>query len=144
MAFMLVLSAAVIAALFLSGRAKTMTANDWMAVAIALLGVNMLRGGNWAMGGGLVIAAAAWRGSKFLSALKFGKPDERQPRNFDLDRARSLLGVADGADRAAINAAWRGCLAEHHPDRGGDEQVARQINRARDILLEELETINHR
>ncbi len=141
---MLILSAAVIAALFLSGRAKTMSANDWIAVAIALLGVNMLRGGNWVMGGGLVVAAAAWRGSKFFGALDFGKSDERQPRNFELDRARSLLGVEDGASRAAINAAWRERLTEHHPDRGGDEQVARQINRARDILLEELETINHR
>lgn len=141
---MLVLSAAVIAALFLSGRAKTMTTNDWVAVAIALLGINMLRGGNWAMGGGLVIAAAAWRGSKFLGALKSPKSGERPPRNFELDRARSLLDVDEGADRSTINAAWRERLTEHHPDRGGDEEVARQINRARDILLKELETINHR
>lgn len=144
MTFMLVLSAAVIAALFLSGRAKTMTANDWVAVAIALLGINMLRGGNWAMGGGLIIAAAAWRGSKFLSALKSSKSGEQPSRNFELDRARSLLDVDEEADRSTINAAWRERLTEHHPDRGGDEQVARQINRARDILLEELEAINHR
>ncbi|MEP2102742.1 MAG: J domain-containing protein [Parasphingorhabdus sp.] len=144
MTFMLVLSAAVIAALFLSGRAKTMNANDWMAVAIALLGVNLLRGGNWIMGGGLVVAAVAWSGSKLLGAVKLKKLEERKPRNFELDRARSLLDVTNRADREAINAAWRARLSEHHPDRGGDEQVARQINRARDILLEELEATNHR
>ncbi|QTD54779.1 J domain-containing protein [Parasphingorhabdus cellanae] len=144
MTFMLVLSALVIAALVLSGRAKTMSANDWMAVAIALLSVNLLRGGNWIMGSGLLIAAAAWRGSKLLGGISFGKPEKRKPRNFKLVRARSLLGVSDNADQAAINSAWRACLSRHHPDRGGDEQTARQINRARDILLEELETINHR
>ncbi|GAA0476022.1 hypothetical protein GCM10009096_17200 [Parasphingorhabdus litoris] len=144
MTFMLVLSATVIAALFLSGRAKTMNANDWLAVAIALLGVNLMRGGNWIMGSGLIVAAAAWSGSKILGAAKLKKPQERKPRNFEIDRARSLLGVTDSANRDAINAAWRERLSEHHPDRGGDEQIARQINRARDILLEELETLNHR
>ncbi|WP_108811554.1 DnaJ domain-containing protein [Sphingorhabdus sp. Alg231-15] len=144
MTFMLVLSASVIAALILSGRAKTMNTNDWLAVVVALLGVNLFRGGNWIMGSGLVIAAAAWSGSKLLADLKTDKSEQRKPRDFELDRARSLLGVPDEADQATINNAWRACLSEHHPDRGGDEQIARQINRARDILLEELQTINHR
>lgn len=141
---MLVLSASVIAALILSGRAKTMQANDWLAVAIALLGVNLFRGGNWVMGSGLVIAALAWSGSKLLKGFGQSKPEVQKPRSFELDRARSLLGVSDDADHAAINSAWRACLSEHHPDRGGDEQMARQINRARDILLEELKAKNHR
>ncbi|MEP6338489.1 DnaJ domain-containing protein, partial [Parasphingorhabdus sp.] len=67
-------------------------------------------------------------------------PQKRKPRNFELDRARSLLGVDVKADRSAINDAWRERLAEHHPDRGGDEELARQINRARDILLDDLDS----
>jgi len=55
------------------------------------------------------------------------------------DRARSLLGVSDDAGFIEINAAWKQRLAEHHPDNGGDEQLAKMINRARDLLLEELE-----
>ncbi len=144
MTFMLILSSAVIAALILSGRAKTMSANDWLAVAIALIAVNFMRGGNWFFGGGLMLAAAAWRGSKLLGAKKNEPEAKRKPRNFELDRARSLLGIAETADQAAINAAWRSRLTEHHPDRGGDEELARQINRARDILLEEWEAANRR
>lgn len=144
MTFMLILSGTVIAALILSGRAKTMTPNDWLAVAIALIGVNFLRGGNLMFGGGLIAAALAWGGSKLFGTGKTAIGGERKPRNFELDRARSLLGVTEEADQAAINAAWRSRLTEHHPDRGGDEELARQINRARDLLLKEFQTTNHR
>ncbi len=144
MTFMLILSGSVIAALILSGRAKTMGPNDWLAVAVALVGVNLCRGGNWIFGGGLIVAALAWSGSKIFGARKAETEENRKPRNFELDRARSLLGIAEGADQATINAAWRSRLTEHHPDRGGDEELARQINRARDILLKELEAANHR
>lgn len=142
MTFMLILSGSVIAAIILSGRAKTMSSNDWLAVAIALIGVNFLRGGNWLFGGGLITAALAWSGSKLLGTGKIGKAEIPKPRNFELDRARSLLGVTDSADKAKIKAAWRSRLTQHHPDRGGDEELARQINRARDILLQELEATN--
>lgn len=144
MTFMLILSGAVIAALILSGRAKTMTPNDWLAIAIALIGVNFLRGGNLMFGGGLIATALAWGGSKLFGTGKTAIDGERKPRNFELDRARSLLGVTEEADQAAINAAWRSRLTEHHPDRGGDEELARQINRARDLLLKEFQTTNRR
>ena len=139
MTAMLIISALVIGGLILSGRAKTMGPNDWLAVAIALVGVNFLRGGSWMIGGGLIFAAAAFGGTKLLGGSKDEPEELRKPRDFELDRARSLLGVDNKADQAAINEAWRQRLAEHHPDRGGDEQLASQINRARDILLDDLE-----
>lgn len=144
MTFMLILSGSVVAALILSGRAKTMGPNDWLAVAVALVGINLCRGGNWIFGGGLIVAALAWSGSKIFGERKTNKGEKNQLRSFELDRARSVLGITAEADQAAINRAWRSRLTEHHPDRGGDEQLARQINRARDILLEELEAANHR
>lgn len=139
MTFMLVLSAAVIAALILSGRAKTMRANDWLAVAVALLGVNLCRGGNWPVGGGLIAAAMFWSRSAIFGASNAKKTEKTQPHRFELEQARSLLGVSESADKAAINAAWRAHLTAHHPDRGGDENLARQINRARDLLLAEVQ-----
>jgi len=142
MTFMLILSGSVIAALLLSGRAKTMGPNDWLAVAIALVGVNFLRGGNWLFGGGLIAGAFAWSGAKLFSTFGAVAKEKPKARNFELDRARSLLGVGEDADQAAIKAAWRSRLTEHHPDRGGDEELARQINRARDILLEEIQAAN--
>lgn len=144
MTFMLILSGSIISALLLSGRAKTMGPNDWLAVAVALVGINLCRGGNWVFGGGLIVAALAWSGSKIFGKRKADKDETSQLRSFELDRARSVLGITAEADQAAINSAWRSRLTEHHPDRGGDEQLAGQINRARDILLEELETANHR
>ena len=56
----------------------------------------------------------------------------------------SLLGVSDSAGFIEINAAWKERLEEHHPDNGGDEQLAKMINRARDLLLEELEASKRR
>lgn len=140
MTAMLIIAAAVVAGLVLTGKAKTMTANQWLAVIIALVGANFLRGGSW------ILAAAAMGGAAFLGGWRIlipakGGPEKiRKPRNFELDRARSVLGVSQDATRDAINNAWRERLAEHHPDKGGDEQLAQMINRARDILLEDMET----
>jgi len=53
----------------------------------------------------------------------------------DVDRARKLLGVATGADRDEILAAHRRLVAKVHPDAGGSEGLAAEINAARDLLL---------
>src|SRR5690606_38696725 len=95
MTFMLVLSGAVIAALILSGRAKNMGTNDWLAVAVALIGVNLCRGGNWLVGGGVIAAAVAWSGSKILGIRKAGRQDhsraEPAPDAQELAHARAVL-----------------------------------------------------
>jgi len=139
MTAMLIIAAAIIAGLVLSGKAKTMTANQWLAVAIALVGANFLRGGSWILGAAAIGGAAFLGGWRILIPIKDQPEKIRKPRNFELDRARSLLGVRQDATRDMINNAWRERLAEHHPDKGGDEQLAQMINRARDILLEDLE-----
>lgn len=139
MTAMLIIAAAVVAGLVLTGKAKTMTANQWLAVAVALIGANFFRGGSWILGAAAMGGAAFLGGWRILIPAK-DQPDQiRKPRNFELDRARSLLGVRQNATRDAINNAWRERLAEHHPDKGGDEQLAQMINRARDILLDDLE-----
>ncbi|QJB69630.1 J domain-containing protein [Parasphingorhabdus halotolerans] len=135
----LIIGGAIIAWLVFSGKAKTMTGNQWLALVVALLGANMLRGGNWIFGGSMLAGAAFLSGWRILIPAKSDKINVRKPRDFELDRARSLLGVSEDADRETIDAAWRDRLAEHHPGQGGDEQLAKQINRARDILLEQME-----
>ena len=121
-----------------------MTANQWLALVIALVAANFLRGGSWIMGGAMMAGAAFLSGWRILIPAK-EKPDTiRKPRSFELDRARSLLGVSDDAGFLEINSAWRERMTEHHPDNGGDEQLAQMINRARDILLEELEANRER
>lgn len=142
MTAMLILGGAILAWLVLSGKARNMSANQWLALVVALVGANFLRGGNWMLGGAMLIGSAFVGGWRILIPARNQDEPKRKPRSFELDRARSLLGISDSADRNTINNAWRERLSEHHPDRGGDEELARQINRARDILLEELESRN--
>jgi hypothetical protein len=45
-----------------------------------------------------------------------------------------VLGVGANASKEEIDRAYRRLVAEHHPDRGGDEQKMARINAARDAL----------
>ncbi len=53
----------------------------------------------------------------------------------DADKARRVLGVGAGASREEILAAHRRLVAKVHPDAGGSEGLAAEINTARDTLL---------
>ncbi len=44
------------------------------------------------------------------------------------------LGLVEGAPECAIDAAWKWQMTRHHPDVGGDAEVARALNVARDAL----------
>lgn len=46
----------------------------------------------------------------------------------------AVLGVQRGADLAEIKAAYRRLMLQHHPDKGGDVEVAKRINRAYELL----------
>jgi hypothetical protein len=50
--------------------------------------------------------------------------------------ALRLLGLSLGATPEEVRLAHRRKLQEHHPDRGGDPDMAARINQARDVLLE--------
>lgn len=54
-----------------------------------------------------------------------------------LFRARTLLGVAEGASEAQILEAHRRLVAAVHPDRGGTSSQVHEANAARDLLLAE-------
>lgn len=51
------------------------------------------------------------------------------------EEALAVLGLAEGADAAAIRAAHRRLMRAAHPDQGGSDWLAARINQARDILL---------
>lgn len=56
----------------------------------------------------------------------------------DAQRARALLGLAEGASREEIIEAHRRLVAQVHPDRGGTSEQVHEANAARDLLLGEL------
>ncbi|MCY4129138.1 MAG: DnaJ domain-containing protein [Gammaproteobacteria bacterium] len=51
------------------------------------------------------------------------------------ERARKILGVAESATRDEIIEAHRRLMQKNHPDRGGSEYIASEINQAKRVLL---------
>lgn len=53
-------------------------------------------------------------------------------------QARDILGVPNSASKEDIIKAHKHLMQKLHPDRGGSDYLAQQINRAKDILLKSL------
>jgi hypothetical protein len=94
------------------------------AGAGGLIAIRMLETGH--LLAAVLAGAAAWGWWQF-----------KRPAN-TAARARRLLGVAEGADAAAIQTAWRIAISNSHPDAGGSDAAARAVTEARDLLLERL------
>ncbi len=92
------------------------------------------RGSLWVGVAAIVIAALWYRG---LSLRLFGSGAKRD-KNSDIDDARFLLGVSrfDNAER--IRERHRILIAQNHPDTGGSAERAAELNKARDLLLDDL------
>lgn len=56
----------------------------------------------------------------------------------DPEAAYAILGLKNGASREEIIQAHRKMMQKMHPDRGGSDYLAAQINRAKDILLDNM------
>jgi DnaJ homolog subfamily C member 19 len=78
-----------------------------------------------------------------LAAIGFGlylfiKNTLARPRVMSLADAARLLGIPAGTDTDTITDAHRRLIAKVHPDAGGTDALAAQINRARDIMLQHI------
>ncbi len=73
----------------------------------------------------------AWRARLHERARSEAAPGDAM----DEATAYAILGLEPGASEEAIKAAHRRLMARIHPDHGGSEYLARQLNLARDVLL---------
>lgn len=116
-----------------------MTAKDGMALGVALVGAVLAAKGKPVIGAPLLVGAALFFAKQGnmkakVKARKRAAPPA-PPRADDIAKARALLGLSPDADAKAIRAAHRRLIASVHPDKGGTEALAAQINAARDLLL---------
>ena len=51
------------------------------------------------------------------------------------EEAMEILGLKEGATREDVVKAHRRMMQKVHPDRGGSDYLASQINKAKDTLL---------
>lgn len=89
--------------------------------------------------GAWIGAGAAAVGGLYLIVSSRLRPIVRPPgggrEGLSQAEARSILGVSAQASEADIQTAWRRLMARVHPDQGGAEGLAAQLNAARDRLL---------
>ncbi|ASY43990.1 MAG: J domain-containing protein [Pseudomonadota bacterium] len=118
-----------------TGRLQRMSAKDGMALGAALVGAVLSAKGKPVIGAPMLIGAALFFAGqgKLLRKGRTATPKPLPPQ--DIAQARALLGVAPDADADMIRAAHRRLIASVHPDKGGTEALAAQINAARDLLL---------
>jgi len=53
----------------------------------------------------------------------------------DINQARKLLNLPERASLADVKEAYRRLAGKYHPDRGGDAEKMRQLNRAYRLML---------
>ena len=78
----------------------------------------------------------------FLQQQHSQQQQQQQPPpaqvNVSVDEAYQVLGLQPGADQDAVIAAHRKLIQKMHPDRGGNDYLAAQINQAKEVLLKHL------
>ena len=69
------------------------------------------------------------------AANKKEKMNAQSPRDMSKEMAAEILGVPVEANADEIRLAHKRLMQKIHPDRGGSEALAKQINQAKDVLI---------
>lgn len=125
----------IVAALGYALWSKKITIGQLPPILLTLGGAMIALRGGWMIGIPAMLAGVTWyRGMTWrIFGTKAAQTDE-----FDLSKARWLLGVSAQDDEERIRARYRHLIAQNHPDTGGSEDCAMELNKARDVLLDDL------
>jgi hypothetical protein len=120
------------------------------AVAVVLLGIVMTLRGMGILGVPMVLAGigflltGTWRSRPGFGGTGGGqggndRSGARPPQGetMSIAEARATLGVEPGASREDIQRAYREMMKKVHPDTGGSGALARRVQMARDLLLDD-------
>ena len=125
------------AAVLLRWAGKVLVALPWFARLLSLL-----RAGRTAAGapphGVWGEPQDPWRRSRTAGRASpgAGRSPRRTSSRMTREQALSILGLDDGATRSEILAAHKRLIQKVHPDTGGTDYLAAEINQARDVLLQ--------
>lgn len=117
--------------------------------AAAVLGLVVAGRAHWLMGILAALLALAGRAAQFAQYLPMFKKvfgDKRSastgtnqnpssPIAMNRQDAADILGVEPSASSDEVRTAHKSLMQKLHPDRGGSDALAKQINLAKDILL---------
>lgn len=81
------------------------------------------------------------KGDEWRNQAQFEKDNSSAAGSgeFGLSEAYAILGLEEGASKDDVVQAHRKLMQKLHPDRGGSDFLAAQVNRAKDMILEALE-----
>jgi MFS superfamily sulfate permease-like transporter len=98
-----------------------------LAIAAACIAAYDAMRGGW-LGGSILASAALWL------VTSASRPGVRRATAMGRSEAAAMLGVAESADAATVEAAYRRLMFRVHPDHGGAAGLAAQLNAARDAM----------
>jgi DnaJ family protein C protein 19 len=99
-----------------------------VGLPLVMLGGGMIGAEKWFPSG------MAWPGGPQPSQ---SSPPSQRRTAMSRDEALSVLGLKAGATADEVRAAYKRLMKDFHPDRGGSDYLAAQINQAKDVLLQD-------
>jgi Ca2+/Na+ antiporter len=138
---------------------KKFTRNQWILFAVVVLMLLLTLTGRLNVLtalGGMILALMSripnllkWWGvwSQIRQRQQTNQQNDQEKANTHQQRAASakgqmtreealnILGLNEGATRKDVNLAYKRLIQKLHPDRGGSEALAAEVNQARDVLL---------